>query len=107
MDILKRVGKKIREIRKNRGLSQEALGEKAGLSSNYIGQIERGQKQVTLTTLARIAKSLRIDVSVLFEGVSEKTKQDEDLKLLLELAKILNQRDLAMVRRLSEHLAKR
>jgi len=107
VDILKRVGKKIREIRKNRGLSQEALGEKAGLSSNYIGQIERGQKQVTLTTLARIAKSLRIDVSVLFEGVSEKTKQDEDLKLLLELAKILNQRDLAMVRRLSEHLAKR
>ena len=108
VDILKHVGKKIREIRKNRGLSQEALGEKAGLSSNYVGQIERGQKQVTLTTLAKIAESLEIDVSQLFEeSTSKKVKQEEELSFLIESAKILSLRDLKIVCTLAGALAKR
>lgn len=109
VDILKRVGKKIREIRKNRGLSQEALGEKATLSANYIGQIERGQKQVTLTTLDKIAESLEIDVSLLFEfpSTSKKIRQEEELELLLKSAKILSPRDLKIVRNLAGHLAKK
>ncbi|WP_249923436.1 helix-turn-helix domain-containing protein [Paenibacillus sp. RS8] len=51
--ILKLVGSKIREIRKSQGLSQEQLGEKAGFHFSYIGGLERGERNVTLSNLPR------------------------------------------------------
>lgn len=106
VDILQKVGNKIKEIRKIRGISQETLGEKAGLSSNYIGQIERGQKQVTLTTLVQIADALEVDISLFFEE-SEKKREREELALLFASAKTLSPQDIKVLRLLAEHLAKR
>lgn len=54
------LGHTIREFRKRQGLSQEALAEKAGLHRTYIGSVERGERNVTVTSLSRIAKALGV-----------------------------------------------
>jgi transcriptional regulator with XRE-family HTH domain len=57
--IYRLLGAKIRAKRKKLHLSQEDLAEKADLTRNYIGDIERAEKKVTLETLAKIAKALK------------------------------------------------
>ncbi|HUZ06124.1 MAG TPA: helix-turn-helix transcriptional regulator [Candidatus Paceibacterota bacterium] len=56
------LGEMIRSYRKNAGLSQEALAEKADLHHNYIGELERGEKAATIDTLLKIAKALNVKV---------------------------------------------
>jgi transcriptional regulator with XRE-family HTH domain len=65
-DIKFLLGKRIRDFRKQRGLSQEELGWKAELHFTYIGAIERGEKNCSITTLEKVAKGLEIDIKDLF-----------------------------------------
>ncbi len=65
MDILRVVGKNIRKLRESKGYSQEELAEKAGLKRSYLGHIERGDRNVTLTSLNQIAGALKVHPSVL------------------------------------------
>ena len=60
------LGKRIRDFRKQRGLSQEELGWKAELHFTYIGAIERGEKNCSITTLEKVARGLEIDIKDLF-----------------------------------------
>ncbi|MGH9431809.1 MAG: helix-turn-helix domain-containing protein [Terriglobia bacterium] len=50
----------IRRLRVTLGFSQEALAEKCGLHRTYVGAIERGERNVTLFTLSRLAKALGV-----------------------------------------------
>ena len=50
-DILKQFGKKVRELRKAQGLSQEELAEKADLHYTYIGGVERGERNLSLKSI--------------------------------------------------------
>jgi XRE family transcriptional regulator, regulator of sulfur utilization len=59
------LGEELRELRKQRGFSQELLADKADLHRNFIGLVERGQRNVTLTTLEMLAAALRMSVSEL------------------------------------------
>jgi transcriptional regulator with XRE-family HTH domain len=68
--IVDRVGLKIRIIREEQGLSQQELGELASLHRAYIGQIERGEKNVGLKNLEKIAKALNVSVRVLVDTSS-------------------------------------
>jgi transcriptional regulator with XRE-family HTH domain len=61
-----RVGRAIRRLRLQRRVSQERLAELAGTSGKHVGEIERGQVNVTLDILADIARALSIDVAYLF-----------------------------------------
>lgn len=63
------VGSAVRVHRKRTGLSQEQLAEKADVTRNYIGEIERGEKRVTLDTLAKVAKALKIRVAELTRDI--------------------------------------
>ncbi len=65
MDILRVAGGNIRKLREASGLSQQELAERSGLKRSYMGYIERGEKDVTLTTLRRIAIALHVHPSVL------------------------------------------
>jgi transcriptional regulator with XRE-family HTH domain len=56
------LGEAVRARRKKARLSQEQLAEKADLTRNYIGDIERAEKKITLETLARLAKALKCRV---------------------------------------------
>ena len=60
--LYKILGEKIRTERKKVRLSQEKLAEKADLNRNYIGEIERAEKKITLETLWKIAKALGVRI---------------------------------------------
>jgi len=66
-DITKRIGLNITIIREQQGLTQEKLAELAGLHRAYIGQIERGEKNIGLRNLEKIAKALDVDIRVLLD----------------------------------------
>jgi len=66
-DINKRVGLNIRKLREKKGWTQEELAFEAGLHRAYIGQIERGEKNIGLVNLEKIAKALGIRVSELIK----------------------------------------
>lgn len=65
-DICARVGFSIREIREKNNLSQEQLANLADLHRAYVGQIERGEKNIGLRNLEKIAKALRVSIKDLF-----------------------------------------
>ena len=62
-ELIKRFGKRVRDERLKRGLSQEKLAEKAKVHRTYIGMIERGEKNITLTNIEKIAKALGLRVN--------------------------------------------
>ena len=59
-------GKKVRELRLERGYSQEAFAFECGLHRTYIGCIERGEKNITITNIEKIAKTLKVEIQELF-----------------------------------------
>ena len=63
------LGENIRTHRRNAGWSQEKLAEKADLHHNYIGDIERGEENVSVDALMRIAVAMKISLSDLVQGV--------------------------------------
>lgn len=67
--VSKVLGETIRTQRIKAGLSQEELAEKADLSRNYIGNVERAEDNITLQTLARIAKALNLTIHDITRGI--------------------------------------
>jgi transcriptional regulator with XRE-family HTH domain len=61
-DICVKTGQTIRKLREKKGLSQEKLADIADLHRTYIGHVERGEKNLTLRSLERIAKALGVSV---------------------------------------------
>ena len=61
------IGKRIRGFRLRLGLSQEALAERCGLHTTYIGQVERGEKNASMESVQKIAGGLGISLEQLFE----------------------------------------
>ncbi|WP_309247879.1 helix-turn-helix transcriptional regulator [Paenibacillus tyrfis] len=67
VNVLQKTGARIRTLRKLMGISQEALAEKADLHYVYIGSMERGERNITLQNLEKIAKALNVELYELFE----------------------------------------
>ena len=65
---LNELGAAIRRLRIDRGLSQEALATDAGLDRSYMGGIERGEHNVAIVNLLKIARCLGIEASVLLKA---------------------------------------
>jgi transcriptional regulator with XRE-family HTH domain len=61
------LGETIRKHRKQSGLSQEKLAEKADLSTVFISEVETGKKTISVDALLRIAKALRVCLRDLFD----------------------------------------
>lgn len=66
-DIPKRLGAKMAYIRKSKKISQIKLAEIVDMNFNYIGQIERGETNVTINTITKIANALDTDIKDLFD----------------------------------------
>lgn len=64
---LERIGMRIKVLREKRGLSQEELATRAGISRGYLARLETGRHEPTLTTLEKLAKALRVKVARLLE----------------------------------------
>ncbi|MDO4763138.1 MAG: helix-turn-helix transcriptional regulator [Flavobacteriaceae bacterium] len=61
-DILILFGNRVKELRKEKGLSQEQLSFKADLHRTYIGMIERAEKNITLINIQKIANALEVEI---------------------------------------------
>ena len=68
-DLLARFGNRVRQLRSDRNLSQEAFAAACGLDRAYMGGIERGQRNITLRKIERIAATLKISLSELLDRV--------------------------------------
>ena len=66
-EVLVRLGKQIRAERLKKDYSQETLGFKAGVHRNYVGLLEKGSQNVTITTAHRIAKALKMKLKDLID----------------------------------------
>jgi len=62
-----KIGQKVRQLRQEQNLTQEELAFKVGVDRSYMGFVERGEKNPTLSTLMKIAKALKISIKDLFE----------------------------------------
>lgn len=61
-NIRERLAKNIRLYRNKMGLSQEELAERSGLHRTYIGSVERAERNVTIESMAKIAKGLKVSI---------------------------------------------
>jgi transcriptional regulator with XRE-family HTH domain len=66
-NIKERLGQKVKILRKQKNFSREYLAEKVNLSPYYIGQIERGQNNLTFNVLIDLANALDVEVKELFD----------------------------------------
>jgi transcriptional regulator with XRE-family HTH domain len=62
----KQLGNRVRELREKNGWSQEELAYQSGLARSFAGAIERGEKDVRLSTLAKLANTFKIAIYQLF-----------------------------------------
>lgn len=99
------LGARIKELRKQAGLSQDQLAEKVGIESKYLSRIEVGKRQPSLETLGNIADCLQVEMKELFdffhldsETVSQRGIEsalagasNEELRLVFKLIKAVRQ----------------
>ena len=60
-------GRRLREVRKQRGITQEALAAAAGLDRSYVGCVERGERNVTLVNIHRLAAACGVEPARLLD----------------------------------------
>ena len=65
-DVEKKFGAKLAYVRKSKKLSQMKLADMVNMNFNYIGQIERGEANVTIKTMKILANALNVELSTLF-----------------------------------------
>lgn len=64
---LKTFGSRIQELRKKNNLTQSELAEKIGLSTNFIGMVERGERNTSVDKIFKLAKAFNISLAQFFE----------------------------------------
>jgi len=74
---IKKFGLVIKELRKSRGLSQEALSDEANLDRTFLSQLETGRKQPSLLTIFQLAVALGVDASELLRRVERMLHADD------------------------------
>jgi transcriptional regulator with XRE-family HTH domain len=68
--IQRELGKRIRKLRTQKGWSQEEFAAVSGLHRTYIGAVERGEKNLTISTMHTVAKTLDRTIAELFRGIA-------------------------------------
>lgn len=92
------IGKRIREVRKAQEMTQEEASEKCDITAAYYGNVERGDKKMSVETLVKISNGLRVSTDYLLYGdMDTLAKQD---KLMACLAGLRRKMDEAQIERL-------
>lgn len=102
-EISKLVGERIRNIRKERGHSQEELAHLASMHPTYIGQLERAEKNITLESLVKLASALDITLEELFKQIQPSPKAPTSYTLS-EIVTMLQSRNLNDLKYIKNHL---
>lgn len=98
------VGQRIRSCRQKNGLTQEELAEKAELHPTYIGQAERGEKNLTIISLERILSALDLTFSEFFEHMELGKNQPNFAAQCYDIVNKMSQADQAHVYRILREL---
>lgn len=89
-----RLGKRIRELRNSQKLSQDKLAERVGISGKYLGEVERGEGNVSVEKLESIAVALEVTIGSLLDNAHLENKAD----LIKDIGGMLDKADDAEVR---------
>lgn len=87
-DIAKIVGDRIRILRTEKGLSQEELAHRAGVSTSHIGKLERGEKNPSLSSIEKITNALGITLEDLFKYIQPSNGENDNTTLSLLINKL-------------------
>jgi transcriptional regulator with XRE-family HTH domain len=68
-EVQEKLGKRVAALRKERGFSQEEFAHECGFHRSYMGAVERGEKNLTIATISRIAKTLKLSLSQLLKDI--------------------------------------
>jgi len=96
----KLIGNRIRSIRRDRSLTQEALAEIAELNPKYISSIEIGKENPTIETLKKITDALKIKLSEVLQAEHEQTSETELKKIIVNELENANMEKLKMTAKL-------
>jgi len=77
-DPIKLFGLVVKELRKERKISQEHLADEAAIDRTFLSQLETGRKQPSLLTILRLAQALRIEASELLQRVEAKLNMKDE-----------------------------
>jgi len=80
MDVRQTIGWNLRRLRVAKGLSQERLALAAEIDRSYVGRVERGAENVTVSTLEALATALEVHVSALFQQVDDATARPAPMR---------------------------
>lgn len=69
--VRKKLGQRVRYLRRKKGWSQERLAYESGLGRSFTGAIERGEKDIRIRTLCKLAEIFKIKLSMLFKGTDD------------------------------------
>ena len=97
------IGERIKQERLDKGLTQEVLAEKANISASFLGQIERGERKLSLVTLIEIAKVLGASLDYL---VSASPRENPELDELTYLLRDHSQQEIRMITDISKTVFK-
>ena len=105
MNNLKLFGKRIKELRKQKKLTQEQLGELVGIDYKQIGNIETGTYFTTMPTLEKIANALEVEIVELFNFNHNKNK-DQLLKEIITLLENAQEEKIRFIYRIVKDILK-
>ena len=71
LSVRKRFGRRVRDLRKARGYSQEAFAHECSIHRTYMGDVERGERNIALDNIVKIANALDMELSELFVEVTK------------------------------------
>lgn len=83
---LKKLGLRIKELRKKRNLTQEELGESSEMNSKHLSEVERGIVNISVQSLAKVAESLGVSLIELLDIEHQKSREE----LQAEIAKLVS-----------------
>lgn len=85
------IGKRIRLLRLERGMTQEQLEERADLGTNYVYKLEHLAPNVKINTLERVMQALEVDIETFFDMAVTNKEKEDDLTQLVQHLKSLPQ----------------
>ncbi len=97
------VGSRIKSLRSSQGISQAVMAEAAGISPKYIGEVERGEANISIELIGRLAMALNVPMSAILENEHEQPHE----KLILEIQRLspyLGEKDAQLVYRMVKAL---
>ena len=98
-----RIGNRIKSLRSSRKLSQAQVAEASGVSSKYLGEVERGEANISIELIGRIARALSVPMTDIMEHEHERPRE-ELVSEIIRLAPRLNEKDAQIVFRMVKML---